>query len=230
MKRFKEFSELGITDDYMFCQVMQNESICRRLLKLVLKDEIGEIRELRYQDVRSAGYDARSVRLDVTAGDGDGTVYDIEMQTSDNPNLARRLRYYQAVTDTEYLKRGKDYIELPRSIIIMFCTFDHFDKGLPSYSFSYICEEDKDIYLEDGTLKVLINSRAADRADDGELKEFLELMNGHISDDPFIKEITREMDYIKSDSKRETKYMSYWKEQKAYRDMLYDKYGIGLTV
>lgn len=55
-------------------------------------------------------------------------------------------------------------------------------------------------------------------------------MNGHVSDDPFIKAITREMDYIKSDSKRETKYMSYWKEQKAYRDMLYDKYGIGLTV
>ena len=107
-------------------------------------------------------------------------------------------------------------------------------------------------------------------------------MNGHVSDDPFIKEITREMDYIKSDSKREAKYMSYWKEQadlmdmkrearaegraegrtegrtegenrlnelnrrlleegrieelkkatvdKAYRDMLYDKYGIGLTV
>ena len=39
----KTFDELTITDDFMFCKVMQNERICKRLLNSVLKEKIGEI-------------------------------------------------------------------------------------------------------------------------------------------------------------------------------------------
>lgn len=32
----KPWHELGITDDFIFCKVMQNESICRQMLELLL--------------------------------------------------------------------------------------------------------------------------------------------------------------------------------------------------
>ena len=39
----KRFDDLTIADDFMFCSVMQDPALCKKLLLLVLADTIGTI-------------------------------------------------------------------------------------------------------------------------------------------------------------------------------------------
>ena len=40
MPKRKQFEELTIQDDFMFCKVMQNMDICKKVLELVLEEEL----------------------------------------------------------------------------------------------------------------------------------------------------------------------------------------------
>lgn len=47
----KQFKNLTIKDDFMFCKVMQHKSICSQVLNIVLKDhhEIAKIKHITSQ-------------------------------------------------------------------------------------------------------------------------------------------------------------------------------------
>ena len=79
----KRFDDLTIADDFMFCKVMQNESICKEFLEMVLSDKIGKIAYLSPQNSVAIGIEAKSIRLDVFVKDEAGKSYDIEMAFSD---------------------------------------------------------------------------------------------------------------------------------------------------
>ena len=79
----KAFDDLTITDDYMFCIVMQNKSICKAVLNMVLAQSIGPITDITYQKTfDQVGY-AKGIRLDAWVKDSNGNVYDVEMSFSD---------------------------------------------------------------------------------------------------------------------------------------------------
>ncbi|MBM7022119.1 Rpn family recombination-promoting nuclease/putative transposase [Treponema sp. Marseille-Q4523] len=203
----KRFDDLTITDDYMFCAVMQDKSICTTVLNMVLADSIGPISDITYQKIfDQAGY-AKGIRLDVWVTDSNGSVYDVEMQTTNQQDLAKRLRYYQSVIDVSSLEKGGHYTDLPDSFIIFFCPFDYLNRGLPVYTFKTVCSEDNVIVLADGVTKVIINSTAADKEPDPELKAFLEYMNGITSDSPFIRKIERYIKELKENEERRKEYM-----------------------
>ena len=203
----KRFDDLTITDDYMFCAVMQDKSICTTVLNMILADSIGQISDISYQKTfDQTGY-AKSIRLDVWVTGSDGSVYDVEMQTTNKQDLAKRLRYYQSVIDVSSLEKGGHYTDLPNSFIIFFCPFDYPSKGLPVYTFKTICSENNTIVLQDGITKVIINSTAADKTPDPELKAFLEYMNGITSDSPIIRKIDRYIKELKEKEERRKEYM-----------------------
>ena len=203
----KRFDDLTITDDYMFCAVMQDKSICTTVLNMILADSIGQISDISYQKTfDQTGY-AKSIRLDVWVTGSDGSVYDVEMQTTNKQDLAKRLRYYQSVIDVSSLEKGGHYTDLPNSFIIFFCPFDYLNRGLPVYTFKTVCSEDNAIVLADGVTKVIINSTAADKTPDPELKAFLEYMNGITSDSPFIRKIDRYIKELKENEERRKEYM-----------------------
>ncbi|MDR9859267.1 Rpn family recombination-promoting nuclease/putative transposase [Treponema socranskii] len=203
----KRFDDLTITDDYMFCAVMQDKSICTTVLNMVLADSIGPISDITYQKTfDQAGY-AKGIRLDVWVTDSNGSVYDVEMQTTNKQDLAKRLRYYQSVIDVSSLEKGGHYTDLPDSFIIFFCPFDYLNRGLPVYTFKTVCSEDNAIVLVDGVTKVIINSTAADKEPDPELKAFLEYMNGITSDSPFIRKVDRYIKELKENEERRKEYM-----------------------
>ena len=77
-------------------------------------------------------------------------------------NLAKRLRYYQAVLDISTLEKGTDYEQLHDAFLIFFCTLDYLAKGLPVYTFKTVCSEDMRIGLPDAITKVIVNSSAAE--------------------------------------------------------------------
>ena len=104
--------------------------------------------------------------LDVWVTDTNGNVYDVEMQSTNKQDLAKRLRYYQSVIDVSSLEKGGHYTDLPDSFILFFCPFDYLNSSLPVYTFKTICSEDTAIILQDGATKVIINSAAADREEE----------------------------------------------------------------
>ena len=117
----KLFEDLTISDDFMFCKVMEYEPICREFLEMLFAVKIEKIAYLSSQNTVTANAGAKTVRLDVLVKDGSGTSYDIEMQVGNEYNVAKRMRYYQAVLDVAFLDKGYSYKALNDSFIIFVC-------------------------------------------------------------------------------------------------------------
>lgn len=206
-RKIKPWNELTITDDFMFCKVMQNEKICRKMISLLLGIEPGRIEQISYQETIDPGKQ-KGVRLDVLVRDGDGRVIDLEMQMTDQHNLQRRGRYYLSAIDVSDigLLSGEEYSKLPECYIVFICPFDYLKKGLPVYTMRTVCLETGEVY-EDGVTKLLVNSAAADREDNPDLKGFLDLMNSKDTDNSFAAEIREEIAQIKTNAEWRTEYM-----------------------
>ncbi len=202
----KSFDDLTIVDDFMFYQIMQDPNLCKKLLNIVLADTIGTITKLQYQTAFEQG-STKGIRLDVWVGDDSGKLYDIEVQTTDQKNLAKRLRYYQSAIDVSTLTKGSDYNDLPDTFIIFFCPFDYVNAGLPMYTFRTVCTQNAHLQLPDGTTKVILNRKASGKEKNPELKAFLEYMNGKKSEDTFVKELEQRIAEIKHNDQRRHDYM-----------------------
>ena len=170
----KPFEDLTISDDFMFCKVMEYEPICREFLEMLFGTKIEKITYLSSQNTVTANSGAKSVRLDVLVQDKTGTSYDIEMQVGNEYNIAKRMRYYQAVLDVAFLDKGYSYKALNDSFIIFVCLFDPIGSNRAVYTFENICVEDKSIPLQDGTKKIILNAGAFRTTDNKELQGFLQ--------------------------------------------------------
>ena len=146
-RKIKPWNELTITDDFMFCKVMQNEKICRKMISLLLGIVPGRIEQISYQETIDPGKQ-KGVRLDVLVRDGDGRVIDLEMQMTDQHNLQRRGRYYLSAIDVSDigLLSGEEYSKLPECYIVFICPFDYLKKGLPVYTMRTVCLETGEVY------------------------------------------------------------------------------------
>ena len=84
----KEFQALTIQNDFMFCKVMQDEEICSKVLKILLKGyfEIGAVKIVTSQATIENHPEWKTVRLDVLALDEAGNSYDVEMQVVNRKN------------------------------------------------------------------------------------------------------------------------------------------------
>ena len=158
----KSYEELTIADDFMFGKVMEDKELCRAVLECLLNQPVGELEEIQAEREFRYITDGKPVRLDVYTRD-QKSVYDAEMQNlnhqkTENLELPKRSRFYQSSMDTDHLRKGKSYRELPEGKVLFICTFDPFGKGYAKYSFRNICIEDKNLYLKDGTEKIFYNS------------------------------------------------------------------------
>ena len=170
----KPFEELTISDDFMFCKVMEHEPICKEFLEMLFSVKIEKITYLSSQNTVTTNSGAKTVRLDVLVKDEAGTSYNLEMQVVNQYNLPKRMRYYQAALDISFLDQGYSYKTLNDSFIIFICLFDPIGKNRAIYTFENICIEDKTIPLHDGTKKIILNAKAFKETDNQELRGFLQ--------------------------------------------------------
>ena len=61
------------------------------------------------QKTEKEGYESKGVRLDIYVESEDGTIYDVEVQTTDKRNLPKRMRFYQSIMDINFLNKWMDY-------------------------------------------------------------------------------------------------------------------------
>ncbi|MDK7121472.1 Rpn family recombination-promoting nuclease/putative transposase, partial [Lactobacillus paragasseri] len=122
--------------------------------------------------------EAKEVRLDVLVTDHEGRVFNIEMQTTDQDDIGRRMRYYLSRLDLRYtLNKGKTYRNLKDAFIIFLCNFkpkkdDKFYESYHTYS-----DQDRSKQLQDGVTKIIINSQVSAEGQSEDLKALAKLMN-----------------------------------------------------
>ena len=197
MNGLKPVEELELTDDYMFMAVMRDEEICRELLERLLKIQIEKVEYPELQKEIRPYYESKGVRLDVYVKDSDH-IYDIEIQTYHDKNLAKRTRVYQSMIDADNLMRGQDYIELKESFVIFITTFDPFGYEMPVYTFKNICKENKEIILQDETSKIFFNATAYKKESDIAIRRFMGYLLNKEPTDDFTRKLDNLVNSIKS--------------------------------
>ena len=202
----KKFEDLILQDDFMFCKVMQNEGLCKTLIEMILSDTIGKIAYISIQHNIKTYEQAKSVRLDVLVQTENGKFYDVEMQVSNECNIPKRMRFYQAAIDISFLDKGNFYNDLNESFIIFICLFDVLGKNRSVYTFENICLEDKNISLQDGTKKVIINADAFKDTEDKELKGFLEYIKTGKVKSEFTRRIEEMIQTVKQNEQARQEY------------------------
>ncbi len=202
----KDFQELTFTDDFMFAKVMLNEKLCKQLLEIVLGIKIKNINYPELQKSMNPDYDAKSVRLDVYVDDEDGTVYNIEMQTTNPGNIPKRTRYYHGMIDLHLIEKGEDYSKLAKSYVIFICTEDISGLNKPAYLYEMYCKE-HDTFLGDETYTVILNA-ACTELQDTELDNFLRFVKTGEATNQFTNELLNEVDNVKHTKRWEVEYMT----------------------
>ena len=202
----KKFEDLTFTDDFMFCKTMQNPRLCKRLIEMILSDTIGKIAYISIQHNINTYEQAKSVRFDILVQTENGKFYDVEMQVSNERNIPKRMRFYQAAIDISFLDKGNSYNSLNDSFIIFICLFDAIGKNRPIYTFENLCIEDKNTPLQDGTRKVIINSEAFNNTKDKELKGFLEYLKTGRAINEFTREIETMIQTVKQNEQARQEY------------------------
>ena len=216
-RKYKTYKELSFTDDFLFCNIMQNNpDICKELVELLLDRKVGKVAYSETQKSIDLALEQKGVRLDVYFEDDLSTAYNIEMQTSNTGNLPKRSRYYQGTVDLNMISSGAGYDELKTSYIIFINTFDLFGKGFPKYTFENICQESSDLHLDDGTVKVFINAKSTIPGMSPELQGFLRYLCGENPDTPLTDRIQNEVVKSRNNVRWERVYMLLEEKYKAY--------------
>ncbi|MBQ9328062.1 MAG: PD-(D/E)XK nuclease family transposase [Solobacterium sp.] len=129
----------------MFCTVLgQYPNLAKELLELIIGKEINHLVNIQTQKIMNYLHDTKHVRFDVYLEDENGTIYDLEMETTGNPGklnmLVRRGRYYASALDTGIHREGTKYKDLRDIYVIYVCANDPFPpNGLVRYTFTFNC-------------------------------------------------------------------------------------------
>lgn len=210
----KSYEDLQFTDDFMFGKVMEDNELCHDVLECLLQEPVGTLQDVQAERLFRYTSDGKPIRLDVYTKDN-RAIYDAEMQNLNhkkkkNLELPRRSRFYQSMSDVDFLQRGNSYRILPEGKILFICTFDPFGHGLPQYSFENRCTEKLDLPLCDGTLKIFYNCTAPTDKLPKSLREFYAFISTGAATNSLTKRIAYAVHKIKLNEEWRSEYMKEW--------------------
>ncbi len=215
----KRYEDLTMTDDFMFCKLLQNNpDISQELIELVTGKRIGGIVTADKQHPIEIIPDCKGVRLDVYLKDDKDTVYNIEMQTVKMDNIPKRARYYQSMIDVELIERGSMYKNLNDSYVIFFMLDDPFDKNLPIYTFENLCLEDMTTRMCDGTKKIYVNADGVRDILNPELEALLDYMRGHAPSSELTSRIDERVAQLKRNERWKGEFMTLYEHYQIERE------------
>ena len=214
---YEEWSTAGIGNTFLFGKVMtSNPNLLLELLQYSLPEfHIQQIENPEKEADVKLSMDAHGVRLDVITTDDQGRRIDVEMQMRDEKNIPRRMRYYEGSIDQATLEKGQNYNRLGDVVILFITPFDPFDAhGYYKYTFRNTCLEDKEIVLDDGVTKVILNAAGHKGEITSELKEFLQLVAGNVDptcypEGSFADRVQRQVHIARRNARWRKEYMDW---------------------
>lgn len=214
---------LNLSDRFLFDEAMEDPKVYAAVISILLEQETELLNRVETEKELRISPELRAVRLDVVGMDKKGKIYYTEMQQRDTRNLKKRSRYYQAQMDVSLLEPGSaDFNLLPDTCFILIAPFDIFGKGLFRYTFEGRCKECTDLELDDGAVRIFINTNGKNKEDfSQEFLDFMEYINtttnevAERSDSVNIKLIHEKVKKVKLSEKLGVRFMQAWEELEA---------------
>ena len=169
IEKFNEIIQDFCLFDNIFMRICLADD--KESIELILSIILPEIKGLKVTEVKTE-YDIlslsnKSVSLDAYAVDETGKLYDIEIQKDDRGATGKRARYNGSLMDLDFLKKGKDYKELPTRYVVMISEngYNCYDEPLKEYVY-----QSKDgRLLDDETHIVYVNGQNKSNSELGKL-------------------------------------------------------------
>lgn len=221
-----KLQNLNLEDRFLFDETMEDQEACQAAVSILLAEEIRLLKQPETEKELRVSPLLRQVRLDVVSMDPHGKIYYTEMQKKNTGNLKKRSRYYQAQMDVSLLEPGSTNFNLLNdSCFIMIAPFDLFGRKLYKYTFEGTCRECPELCLEDGAMRIFINTRGTNREDfSQEFLDFMEYISASTDQvaartaSSKIKLIHERVKKIRLSEKIGAKYMQRWEEIEYARD------------
>jgi predicted transposase/invertase (TIGR01784 family) len=207
MAGIKPLSEQTLMNNYVFSMVMREPRRIKPLLEHILGKKIKTIRMVEPEKTMKEKFESKGIRLDLYVEDADGVVYDVEVQTTDQKNLPRRMRYYQGMLDIIFFPAGADYNLMRKSYVIFICNFDPYGEGLYIYTFQNRCDQNYEVLFGDDAVKVVVNTKGTKGDISPELKEAIIYLDREEVTGPYSKELDDAVNELKSNEERGQEYM-----------------------
>ena len=220
-RTLKPLKDLNLMDRFLFAEATEDPFIMKSILEIILgKDIMLNHLPQSEKEMRTTPFN-RFIKLDVWAWDMEDTVYNTEVQKENTNNLPKRSRYYQSIIDSKLLPPGEiNFNKLNSAYIILITSFDLFGEGRYCYTFEQICRESRNLCLNDGAIRIFLNTRGIDRTGvSDELVELLHYME-HTTEkvsrqckSDKIHKMQERIQQIKSSEEIGVKYMQEWEEK-----------------
>lgn len=220
-KKLKLLKELTLLDRFLFDEVLEDREAYEAVLEIILGRNV-RLKESPQseKEVRTLP-SYRGIRMDVWGRDMEDTVYNSEMQKKDTKNLPKRSRYYQAALDCGLMEPGSvDFNKLNDACLITIAPFDLFGLDRCLYTFRMRCDEEPDLSLNDGAVRIFLYTRGG--KNDGVSQELLDFLNYVESTDeriisesrsPRLKCLHQRVTAVKNSESSEVRYMQLWEEK-----------------
>ena len=151
----EKIKQLRLMDDTFFNSCVDGNIPCMEVvLRTVLGNDRLRVTEVITQQSVPNLY-GRAVRFDALATDGE-TIYDVEIQRSDEGAIPRRARFNSSMIDSREVSKGTLFPDLPETYVIFIIEHDVWKRGKPLYTVHRTFEDTEEVF-DDGAHILYVN-------------------------------------------------------------------------
>ena len=196
----ERIKKLRLIDDELMTVVFSGDKQATELLiRILLNRNDLKVKKSMTQEQKHNLF-GRSVTLDIVAEDIFKTEYNIEIQRADKGDIAKRIRYHQAMIDSHTLKKQEDFEKLPNLYIIFILEHDLYGKNNPVYyvtkTLSINDEDGNPLLFDDGCNIMYVNGQYKGEDALGKLMHDFSTPN---ADEMYYKELAEKVRFYKQD-------------------------------
>ena len=187
---------LTLMDDALCAMCFEGSVECASVMLSVLlcRDDLTVTEATTQKWIEGA--ESHSAKLDVYARDARGNIFNVEIQRARKGASRKCARFYSAMIDSDALKKGTEYKELPESYVISITERDAIGKGKAVYEFDRYMKGTWEPF-EDGTHILFISADLADR--DTDLGRLMEDLRCPDPERMHYRELRDRVGYFKND-------------------------------
>ena len=167
IRYLEKIKQLRLMDDTFFNSCFDGNIPCMEVvLRAVLGNDRLRVTEVITQQSVPNLY-GRAVRFDALATDGE-TIYDVEIQRSDEGAIPRRARFNSSMIDSREVSKGTLFPDLPEIYVIFITEHDVWKRGKPLYTVQRTFEDTEEVF-NDGTHILYVNGECQSESPLGRL-------------------------------------------------------------
>lgn len=169
-RRLKDLEQLTLLSDVFMSVALSDLKACQHVVRILTGNQQIMLVSVKTQYVISK-ITSHGARLDVLAEDTEKTLYHLEIEGADVADHARRTRLYGALTDGEFLRKGKNYSELPERYLFYISRKDIWKGGCTVYEEEKRFRQTGQPYT-DGAHLIYVNAEIDDKSRTAKLMQY----------------------------------------------------------